>query len=198
MSQFQFYQDIELLNQPEVSLGVIWSKLYTQLHIALADLKNRVGKQPVAVSSPEYGDAIFPLGCKLRLLATNEDELQALHISNWLSRLTDYVKVKPIHMVPQKRISGYVIFSRKQVKGKPETIARRLARRNPNISYDEVLLNISQKNRQFLQLPYVDLNSSTSGQYFKLFISREESPNENVDMEFSSYGLSNHNAVPIF
>ncbi len=198
MSQFHFYQDLELINQPGISLGVVWSKLYTQLHIALADLKNQIGKQPVAVSFPEYGDTTFPLGFKLRLLAVSEDELHALNISLWLSRLTDYVKVKPIRMVPQKRINGYAIFGRKQVKGRPETIAKRRARKDPNISYEDALRLASQKNRLFSQLPYVSLNSSTSGQYFKLFIFRKECSAENTDMDFSSYGLSNQCAVPIF
>ena len=36
----KFYQEITLIDQAEISPYFIWTKLYTQLHIALAELKD--------------------------------------------------------------------------------------------------------------------------------------------------------------
>ena len=144
MSNLNYYQEIELIEQPDVSIGVIWSKLYTQLHLALADLKNKTGVQTIGISFPEYNDPNFPLGRRLRLFAATEKELNELAVSLWLSRLTDYVKVKDIHAVPLKRVRGYATFSRKEIKRNPEAIARRRARKDPGITYEEEVLELDR------------------------------------------------------
>ena len=38
-----FYQEITLIPDAEISPYFLWSKVYTQLHIALADVKNQHG-----------------------------------------------------------------------------------------------------------------------------------------------------------
>ena len=198
MCNLNYYQEIELIEQPDVSIGVIWSKLYTQLHLALADLKNKTGVQTIGISFPEYNDPNFPLGRRLRLFAATEKELNELAVSLWLSRLTDYVKVKDIHAVPLKRVRGYATFSRKEIKRNPEAIARRRARKDPGITYEEALRRAKLQEREICLLPFVSLNSLTSGQRFKLFIDRKEETGPRESLEFSSYGLSNNTAVPIF
>ncbi len=198
MSNLNYYQEIELIEQPDVSLGVIWSKLYMQLHLALADLKNKNGIQSIGVSFPEYSDPLFPLGRRLRLLATSEKELTNLDISHWLSRLADYVKVKDIHAVPSKRVKGYATFSRKEIKRNPEAIARRRARKDPGITYEEALRRAKLQEQKVCLLPFINLASLTSGQHFKLFIDRKEEKGPGESLEFSSYGLSHNTPVPIF
>lgn len=198
MSDMNFYQEIELIEQSEVSLGLVWSKLYFQLHLALADLKNKTGAQTIGVSFPDYNDPQFPLGRRLRLFANTEKQLSDLAISDWLDRLTDYLRIKEIHSVPSKRVKGYMIFSRKEMKGNPETIARRRVRKDPRITYEEALRRAKLRQRELSRLPYINLSSLTSGQKFKLFIDMRENVEDNSDLEFSSYGLSNSSSVPIF
>lgn len=198
MINLNYYQEIELIEQPDVSLGVIWSKLYMQLHLALADLKNKNGVQTIGVSFPEYDDPNFPLGKRLRLFAASEKELTDLTIARWLSRLTDYVKVKEIHPVPLKRVKGYASFTRKEIKRKPEAIARRRARKDPGITYEEALRRATLREREIPLLPFINLNSLTSGQRFKLFIDRKQEKEPSKLIEFSSYGLSHETVVPIF
>ena len=53
-NQPMFYQEITILTDPEISPYFIWSKLYTQLHIALADLHNKQGIDSIGVSFPNY------------------------------------------------------------------------------------------------------------------------------------------------
>lgn len=198
MNFLQFYQDIELIEQPEISLSAVWSKLYTQLHLALAEFKNEYGTQPIGVSFPEYGDQTFPLGRKLRLFASTKDELEKLAISKWLSRLTNYVKIKQIHSVPLKRVKGYAIFSRKEFKTNPENLARRRCKRHPELTYEIALAQILEKQPKFTDLPYVSLDSLSSCCHFKLFINRINTIKPNDGLDFSSYGLSRSTSVPIF
>ena len=50
----QFYQEITLIDQAEISPYFIWSKLYTQLHIALAESKDIDNQVNIGVSFPQY------------------------------------------------------------------------------------------------------------------------------------------------
>jgi len=49
-----YYQEITLIDQAEISPYVIWSKLYQQLHIALAEIKDGNNKVNIGVSFPQY------------------------------------------------------------------------------------------------------------------------------------------------
>ena len=42
----EYYQEITLLPCAEVSLAFLWTKVFTQLHIAFADEKNKSGHFP--------------------------------------------------------------------------------------------------------------------------------------------------------
>lgn len=198
MSNLQFYQDLELIEQPEVPLSAVWSKIYTQLHLAFAEFKNKFGYQPIGISFPDYGNQDFPLGKKLRLFADSEEELKKLDVSKWLSRLVYYVNIQNIHPVPTKRVKGYAIFSRKEIKSNPEAIARRRCKRHPELTFETALAQISTKQPTFTNLPFVLLSSLSSGHHFKLFIERKNGTSLDNAREFSSYGLSNQNSVPIF
>ncbi len=198
MSNLQYYQDIELIEQFDISLSVVWSKIYTQLHLALAEFKNQFGSQPIGVSFPEYGGQDFPLGKKLRLLANSEKDLEMLDIAKWLSRLSGYVKIKNIHPIPTKRIKEYATFSRKEFKTNPEAIARRRCKRHPELTFEVALAQLQKNQPNFSDLPYISLDSLSSGHRFKLFIDRKNVSLQDNVLEFSSYGLSNRNSVPIF
>ncbi|WP_341461706.1 type I-F CRISPR-associated endoribonuclease Cas6/Csy4, partial [Moraxella osloensis] len=39
----KFYQELTIIPEPEISPYVVWSQIFTQLHIALADVKNSHG-----------------------------------------------------------------------------------------------------------------------------------------------------------
>ncbi|HHL31776.1 MAG TPA: type I-F CRISPR-associated endoribonuclease Cas6/Csy4, partial [Oceanospirillales bacterium] len=79
-----YYQDITLLPDAEITLGFIWQKVYQQVHIALADNKIAENQSAIAVAFPEYGSKGFPLGRKLRLLAETQEQLEQLDIKKWL------------------------------------------------------------------------------------------------------------------
>ena len=198
----EFYQEITLIDQAEISPYFIWSKFYTQLHLALVEIKDQNNQVNVGISFPQY---IFEkeqdkkprvnLGTKLRLFAQTEADLQKLDLRKWLDRLTDYVHVSSIREVPVNKITGYVTFSRKQVKTNAERLARYRVKRG-DIDFDEALKRY-QNVITSTDLPYVQMKSLTSDKSFKLFIEKRD-VEKSASQVFSSYGLSSESCVPEF
>ena len=203
----KFYQEITLIDQAEISPYFIWSKLYTQVHIALAEIKDDSDKVGIGASFPQYifeekvenQKARINLGNKLRLFAESEADLKKLDIRKWLERLEDYVHITSIREVPSD-IKGYAIYKRKQVKTNAQRLARHRVKRG-DIGFDEALARYSNVVTT-TNMPYIEMKSlSTSDQQsekrFKLFI--EKQPAEKTETQvFSTYGLSSVSSVPEF
>ena len=203
----KFYQEITLIDQAEISPYFIWSKVYTQLHIALAEIKDDSDKVGIGASFPQYifeekvenQKARINLGNKLRLFAESEADLKKLDIRKWLERLEDYVHITSIREVPSD-IKGYAIYKRKQVKTNAQRLARHRIKRG-DIGFDEALARYSNVVTT-TNFPYIEMKSlSTSDQQsekrFKLFI--EKQPAEKTETQvFSTYGLSSVSSVPEF
>lgn len=207
MLNMNFYQEITLIDQAEISPYVIWSKLYTQLHIALAEIKDDSNKVSIGVSFPQY---IFEektenqkpkinLGKKLRLFSDSEANLKKLDIRHWFEHLEDYVHITSIREVPSE-IKGYAIYKRKQVKTNAERLARHRVKRG-DIGFDEALARYSNVVT-ITNLPYIEMKSlSTSDKQsekrFKLFIEKQSAEKSETQV-FSTYGLSSVSSVPEF
>ncbi len=196
------YQEITLIDQAEISPYFIWSKLYTQLHIALAESKDTDNKVNIGVSFPQYifeeeiegQKAKVNLGKKLRIFAQSEAELQTLDLKKWLDRLTDYVHMTSIREVPEN-VKGYAIYKRKQVKTNAQRLARHRVKRG-DIGFDEALARYSNVVTT-TDLPYIQMKSLTSDKSFKLFIEKKNA-NQSENQVFSTYGLSSESSVPEF
>ena len=201
----KYYQEITLIDQAEISSYFIWSKLYTQLHIALAEIKDTNNKVNIGVSFPQYlfekndKNSKVNLGKKLRLFAQNEADLKKLDLKKWLDRLTDYVHITSIREVPEN-IKSYAIYKRKQVKTNAERLARHRVKRG-DIGFDEALAHYSNVITT-TDLPYIQMLSlSTSDEQdkkrFKLFIEKRSIEQSKIQV-FSTYGLSSESSVPEF
>lgn len=194
------YQEITLIDQAEISSYFIWSKLYTQLHIALAEIKDTNNKVNIGVSFPQYlfekndKNSKVNLGKKLRLFAQNEADLKKLDLKKWLDRLTDYVHITSIREVPEN-INSYAIYKRKQVKTNATRLARHRVKRG-DIGFDEALARYSNVVTT-TDLPFVQMKSLTSDQVFKLFIEKKNAE-QSESQVFSTYGLSSESSVPEF
>ena len=199
----KFYQEITLIDQAEISPYFIWSKLYTQLHIGLAEIKDANEKVNIGISFPKYiyeqGDETqkskVHLGNKLRIFAETQADLEKLNISKWLERLTDYLHITSIREVPEAKISGYATYSRKQVKTNAERLARHRVKRG-DIGFDEALARYSNVVKT-TDLPYIQMKSLTSDKSFKLFIEKKLTDKSETQV-FSTYGLSSVSTVPEF
>ena len=203
----KFYQEITLIDQAEISPYFIWSKLYTQLHIALAKSKDTNDKVNIGVSFPQYifeekiegKKAKVNLGKKLRIFAQNEVDLKKIDLKTWLDRLTDYVHMTSIREVPEN-VKGYAIYKRKQVKTNAQRLARHRVKRG-DIGFDEALARYSHVLTT-TDLPYIQMLSlSTSDEQdkkrFKLFIEKYDAQKSETQV-FSTYGLSSVSSVPEF
>ncbi|MBL4712191.1 MAG: type I-F CRISPR-associated endoribonuclease Cas6/Csy4 [Gammaproteobacteria bacterium] len=199
----KYYSDMTLLPDAEASLGFIWQKVFTQIHIALVENKTADGHSAVAVSFPKYGYSGFPLGDQLRLLAETESQLEALAIDQWLKQLLDYTHIKLTRPVPDS-VQQYACFNRKQVKSNIEKVAQRRSQHlgKPYAEVLEYLIKQQQAeggDKYRSKLPYIRIESlsTKNRQRFPLFIERDlmDAPQAG---KFNCYGLSKTATAPWF
>jgi len=191
------YIEITLLPNSEISFFNLWSKVFQQIHLGLVEMQDDQGRIPIGVSFPEYvtGEKYSVLGGKLRLLANDETTLSRFNVSQWLSRLSDYVHCTGIRLIPEK-LTGYAIYQREQPKTSNERLARRYAKRH-NVDYDTALERYSAMTRKTIATPFIRLKSLSGDQEFCLWIKKTmvAEPSGRI---FSSYGLSAVSSVPEF
>ena len=191
-----YYVDIKLITDTEITLGFLWKKLYAQIHLALVEVRNEDNLVSVGLSFPNYLKDRF-LGDRLRLFASTKEELERLKLEEWLSRLEGYVFLEEIKEVPTD-VTKFVSFRRKQFKTNAERLARRQAKRK-GISYEEALKNYENfdEEKKKTKLPYINVKSLSSNREMKVFIQKSEEK-ESKNGLFSTYGLSSESTVPWF
>ncbi len=198
-----YYVDIKLLGDTEITLGFIWQKVYTQMHLALVEIKDKNNTVDIGFSFPFYSNHAFPLGDTLRVFTVSKERLEALNVNRWLSRLDGYAYIGEIKEVPND-VTSYVSFGRKQFKSNAETrrLAKRYAKRNA-ISEEEALSNYELTEQKYTKLkednklPFVNIKSLSNGHPMKIFIVKKEVEREEKGV-FSTYGLSNFTTLPWF
>lgn len=192
-----YYVDIKLFRDTEITLGFIWKKLYAQVHLALVEVRDENSLVSIGLSFPKYQESFFPLGDELRIFAYNKEELEGLDLNRWLERLLDYVSISEIKEVPSD-VKEFVSFGRQRFKTNKETLARRQAKRK-GISFKEALQNYSDfdEDKNKTKLPYLNVKSLSTGKEMKVFIKKSDI-REREDGLFSTYGLSNVSTVPWF
>ena len=191
------YIELTLMDNPDFNLHTLWSKIYTQLHLALVAMPTQGN---VGVSFPEYvykeddGKAFGFLGSKLRIFAHDEATLQQLNITQALSRLSDYVHITGIRSVP-KNVT-YAIYKRHQPKTNAERLARRRVKHKQDITFEQAV-KAYQSKISHTNLPFVQLDSLSNEQRFRLFVSKHSAA-EACDGKFGSYGFGVLATVPEF
>ena len=200
----KYYIEVTLMKTDDFSPYELWSRIYTQLHIAFAEIKDTYDKVNIGVSFPQYRfnaeKGVGFLGEKIRIFAQSQADLEKLNIQKWFDRLTDYLHITSIREVPENKITGYAIYRRKQVKTNPQRLARHRVKRG-DIGFDEALARYSNVVTT-TDLPYIQLQSlSTSDEQdkrlFKLFIEKKSAEKSETQV-FSTYGLSSQSSVPEF
>lgn len=186
-----YFQEITIIPDPDIAPYFIWGKLFTQLHIALAHVKNNHKIDAIGISFPDYhyddkNEQSSKLGLKLRVFAPNQKDLETLNLDNWLSRLTDYVHVKGIKDVPRDKIMGYVSVHRyrfKPIEVQTQTLADKL-----KVSYEEAMA-IVLKRKAELKLPFIRMFSESNKTHYPLQILQQPSE-EDVTGGFNVYGMN--------
>ena len=175
-----YYINIRIRPDPEFPSTVLMNALYAKFHRALVELKS----DEIGVSFPDYSPK--QLGKRLRLHGSFNSLSQLMDL-NWLTGMRDHIELSPITLVPAN--TKYCCVRRVQAKSSAERLRRRLMRRK-GLDEQEARLRIPDTVANYLNLPFVTLNSQSTGQHFRLFIQHQEIQTESVLGKFSAYGLS--------
>ena len=196
----QFYQEITLLPDVEISPYFLWTKVYTQLHLAFVEQQDDDGKIAYGVSFPQYrlnaDKQIGFLGFKVRIFAQTEQALQTLNLAKWLDRLTDYVHMISIRPVPQDKVTGFSQYYRVIPKMPlDERISHQAARHG--VSREAAAEHLKGYQAQATIEPFIRLTSQSTGHDFALHIGKK--PTDGIaDGKFRTYELSRSAGVPEF
>ena len=200
MSQLTHYQEVTIIPDPDIAPYFIWSKLFTQLHIALADINNKHNIDSIGISFPDYhyddkNEQSSKLGLKLRIFAPSQKDLETLNLNKWLDRLTDYVHIKGIKDVPIDKTTGYVSVHRyrfKPIEVQIQSLAKKM-----KISNDEAMAIVAKRKAE-LKLPFIRMYSESNKTHYPLQILQQVSE-EQVTGRFNVYGINgmmDHVTVP--
>lgn len=190
------YINIRFIEDDEVPIYFIRNKTFTKLHKALHDAKQTT----IGISFPNYK---VKLGDTIRLHG-NKPTLETLQQSNWLGGLVGYCDMSEILPVPES-IKGYRTVSRKQ----PTMTLKKLEKRIKHQKASGVLKtedDIKVYQRQYkekmyassLDNPYLELQSTSSGQLYRVFIQMGEIQEKSLTGEFNYFGLSKTATIPWF
>lgn len=190
------YHELTLLPDEEVGHYFLWTKVYTQVHLALVESKLEESLTDIGLSFPQY-HIDKGLGRKLRVFAPSEQRLNELNLASKLSRLLDYVHITSAREVPGQ-VESYQKVSRWREKTGIERKARRTALKK-GISYESALAQWLERGfTDFIpESPYLQLQSLSRGQQFRINIKVEDAEDLG-DGRFNSYGLSRGGCVPKF
>lgn len=184
------YIDIHLLPDPEFPAAQLLSALYAKLHRALV-----LGRcTSIGVSFPSYDLARRHLGSTLRLVGPFDD-LSTLMAIDWMRGVRDHARTSPIAEVPPTAV--HRPLRRVQAKSSPERLRRRQMKRH-GLTESEALERIPASARETLDLPFVNLQSHSTGQPFRLFLRLGPAQGQEQPGAFNAYGLSTAATVPWF
>jgi len=188
------YLDVSLLPDPEFSQTHLMDALFAKLHRALVT----AGRQDIGISFPqvkERDEGGRGVGGVLRLHG-REAPLVELMATNWLAGMRDHTAVSSVQAVPAG-CTSFRAVSRVQAKSNPAKERRRLMRRK-GLTEEQAFARIPDHCAEVLDLPFVHIRSSSTGEHFLLFIRHGQLKDAAVEGEFSAYGLSSHATVPWF
>jgi CRISPR-associated endonuclease Csy4 len=204
------------LGDAEISSGFLMGRLMHALHITMVNATPAGQPCPLGVSFPGYRDAETdrdvrseisgsseyqsrvlgpPIGKSVRLFARDASELDSIQWSRSMVGLDDYIHRTGVRKVPTTA-ERHFAFARHQPKASPQRLIRRAMKRK-GIDEAEARRRYAGYQMDTCRLPYVDMRSESSGDYFRVFVERLAlDPSDR--WRFSTYGLSRTVALPDF
>lgn len=190
MSHMTHYCEITIIPDPDIAPYFIWSKLFNQVHIALAEIKNKHGIEYIGVSFPDYHydkkEKSSKLGLKLRVFAQSQKDLETLNLDKWLERLTDYVHIKGIKEIPKDKATSHVSVHRYRFK--PAEVQAQTLSKKLSIGYDEAMVTVAKRKPE-MALPFIQMRSQTNNSNYRLKV-LQQACSEPKAGQFSVYGMN--------
>lgn len=181
--------DLKVRPDPEFSQTHLVSALYSKLHRQLVSMRS----DNIAVGFPGYSLRPRGLGDTVRLLGA-KDPLEALMESDWVMGMESMVNIASISTVPPG--AAHRCLKRRQFKTSGERLRRRFKRRHDVT--DEEVERLMPDRQVLVDLPYVRLRSTSTGQAFSMFLALSDPLTQPVPGSFNSYGLSAQASIPWF
>lgn len=171
----------------EVPIYFIRNKTCSKLHKALHDLK----QTSIGISFPNYK---VKLGNVIRLHG-DKTSLETLQKSNWLGGLAGYCEVSEVLSVPET-VAAYRTVSRVR-PNMTNAKLRRLIQRG-SIPEDKTEGYQAKMIAGSLDNPFLELQSKSTGEKYRIYISFGALQDQPVEGDFSHFGLSKTATVPWF
>jgi len=186
------YIDIHVLPDPEFPQHQLMAALYAKLHRVLT----KVQSSTIGVTFPGYevGASTASLGRTLRLIGPRLDLLRLMEMG-WQQGMRDHVRVNANEPVPAG--AAFRSLRRVQAKSSPERLRRRQMRRH-GLTEVQAREQVPDSAAERLQLPFVTLSSTTTGQNFRMYFALGDTSPTEVKGTFNSYGLSQTATSPWF
>lgn len=186
------YLDIRLRPDPDFPEEMLMGVLYSKLHRALFDLD----AHDIGISLPDHKNGVRARtpGDRLRLHG-QKARLETLMALPWLAGMRDHVQLESIQPVPPDATHRTV--KRRQFNTGSPSRAKRYAKRH-DITMEAAQRLMEKPAARQIALPFVQVNSRSSGQRFALFIEHDKPQSQPVSGSFNHYGLSPEATVPWF
>ena len=181
--------DLKVRPDPEFSQTHLVSALYSKLHRQLVSMRS----DNIAVGFPGYSLRPRGLGDTVRLLGA-KDPLEALMESGWVMGMESMVNIASISTVPPG--AAHRCLKRRQFKTNGERLRRRFKRRH-DVTDEEVERLLPDK-LVLVDLPYVRLRSTSTGQAFCMFLALGAPLTQTVPGMFTRFVLSDQAPIPLF
>jgi len=184
-----FYFEIKLLANVELTERILMNEAYAQLHTALATFKTT----KVGFSFPGYSKQ--GLGATVRLHSDAEmlsNLLEYIENNRYLRNLRDYMSITECLSVPTD--CQYITFKRKQ----PSLSSAKIRRLNARGRIDNKQMQVMLSDQKLLKEPFIRLKSTSTNQRYLLFIQQGKVVEEPITGDFNTYGLSKNATVPWF
>ncbi len=191
LSHPDHYADIAVLPSPNFNAQVVLNMLFDKLHLAFVEHQ----RGDIGVSFPEVLEDLVSLGSLIRLHGSLES-LREFVLKEWADGVGEFISISEIREVPDS--ARHVKVNRVQVKSNAARLRRRYRKRHPEIDAEEVRELIPDSVEQLVQLPYLQVQSKSSGEHFRLFVKHQICEEAETTKAFSKYGLSAGSTVPWF
>ncbi len=190
-NSFLRYIDIKILPNAEIPVATMMGELYTRLHHRLVQMRT----DQIAVSFPQCREEPVTIGDTIRIIGP-DSVLRECTTGTWMKRFMDFARISDIQSVPD----NVEWKNLNKVRGARSVDSeRRRYKKRFNVSDPDVIKKIPDRKIQPMNMPFLWVRSTSTGQNYPLFFRITKSAQDNQrEWTFNSFGLSKTSEIPWF